>query len=143
LFFKFKILNKNPNLTNEYKFNTFIKDQKFDENLKPTLVRTGIKVYTDNPTEEFRLSMRSGNALKRGWTLGNGIGIIDFDYCNNIDNEGELGFLIINNSFENFEIKPGMRIGQGTWNVLLHADKEYEDSYKRKTREGGFGHTGL
>ena len=60
-------------------------------NVKPTLVPTGVKAYMP---ENFylQLSLRSSCPLKYWLVLANGIGIIDSDYVDNSDNEGEIFF---------------------------------------------------
>lgn len=120
--------------------NDFLNEQ--NQQITPTLVMTGIKVTIESYEEMFALFTRSGNAYKKGWQLENGLGVIDFGYYNNINNEGELGFLIVNMSYKDYILEPGDRIGQGTWIQLKHADESYESTYKRKVRKGGFGHSG-
>ena len=63
--------------------------------LKPTLVSTGVKCHLD-PGYYLELSVRSSTPLKYWIVLANGIGIIDADYYNNPDNEGEIFFQVIN-----------------------------------------------
>ena len=56
---------------------------------KPTLISTGVKCKLD-PNTWLQLSVRSSSPLKYWLMLGNGIGVIDRDYYNNPDNEGEI-----------------------------------------------------
>ena len=58
---------------------------------KPTLVSTGMKCHLD-PNTYLELSIRSSSPLKYWLLLANGVGIIDADYYNNSDNEGEIFF---------------------------------------------------
>jgi dUTP pyrophosphatase len=58
---------------------------------KPTLVPTGMKCYLD-PNTYLELSVRSSCPLKYWLLLANGVGIIDRDYVDNKDNEGEIFF---------------------------------------------------
>lgn len=103
---------------------------------KPTLVPTGIKCYmSDN--QYLELSVRSSCPLKYWLILANGVGIIDADYCDNEDNEGEIFFQIINLSPFPILLKKGDIIGQG---IL----KKYEimaDDAASGDRLGGFGST--
>lgn len=63
--------------------------------------------------------------------------IIDADYCDNPDNEGEIFFQIMNLSPFNIGIKKGEAIGQGIILPYLTTDN---DSASGK-RVGGFGST--
>ena len=45
--------------------------------------------------------------------MGNGVGVIDADYYNNPDNEGEIFFQLINLSPYTIQLKKGDIIGQG------------------------------
>ena len=58
---------------------------------KPTLVSTGMKCQLDAGTY-LELSVRSSTPFKHWIVLANGVGIIDADYYNNPDNEGEIFF---------------------------------------------------
>ena len=103
---------------------------------KPTLVSTGMKCKLDQGTF-LQLSVRSSSPLKYWLMLGNGVGIIDADYYNNPDNEGEIFFQIYNLSPFNIQIKKGEAIGQGIimpWGVT-------EDDFSITERVGGFGST--
>ena len=62
---------------------------------KPTLVSTGMKCKLD-PGTYLELSVRSSCPLKYWLILANSVGIIDADYYNNPDNEGEIFFQMIN-----------------------------------------------
>ena len=62
---------------------------------KPTLVSTGMKCKLD-PGTYLQLSVRSSSPLKYWIMLANGVGIIDADYYNNPDNEGEIFLQLYN-----------------------------------------------
>ena len=79
---------------------------------KPTLVSTGMKCKLD-PDTFLQLSVRSSSPLKYWLMLANGVGIIDADYYNNKDNEGEIMFQIFNLSPFHIKINKGEAIGQG------------------------------
>ena len=103
---------------------------------KPTLVSTGMKCkLADN--EYLELSIRSSSPLKYWLILANGVGIIDADYYNNSDNEGEIFFQIINLSPFPIMVQKGEIIGQG----IIKEYKLTEDDCATGLREGGFGST--
>lgn len=112
--------------------NNFTKATKY----RPTLVSTGMKCKLD-PGTFLQLSVRSSSPLKYWLMLANGVGIIDADYYNNSDNEGEIFFQIYNLSPFNIQIKKGEAIGQGI--ILPYAT--VEDDISAGERTGGFGST--
>ena len=103
---------------------------------RPTLVSTGMKCKLD-PGYWLQLSVRSSSPLKYWLMLGNGIGVIDADYYNNPDNEGEIFFQIYNLSPFNIKIKKGDAIGQAT--ILPYGVTS--DDVAMGERTGGFGST--
>lgn len=103
---------------------------------KPTLVPTGIKCELESGTY-LELSVRSSCPLKYWLVLANGVGIIDADYYNNPDNEGEIFFQIINLSPFDIELKKGDTIGQGIIKEYYLVDTDITTA----TRTGGFGST--
>lgn len=105
-------------------------------NMKPVLVKTGIKAYMQ-PGEYLQLANRSSNP-KKGLFLANGIGVIDADYYNNENNDGHIMFQYINLSPDAVTIKKGDKIGQGIFQQFLITD----DDFAEGTRTGGFGSTG-
>lgn len=77
----------------------------------PILVRTGVKV--EMPTDEFLMLVnRSSNPKKKKLVIPNSMGIIDADYYNNPDNEGEMMFAFYNVSNEPVIIEAGEKLGQ-------------------------------
>ena len=105
-------------------------------NAKPTLVTTGLKCKLD-PGTYLELSMRSSSPLKYWLIMANGIGIIDADYFNNEQNEGEIFFQIINLSPFPIFIKKGEAIGQGIIKSYLTTENDIASG----ERIGGFGST--
>ncbi len=115
------------------------------------LVRTGLAVELPNrPIEEcespggFTLWMeaqvrpRSGLALKKGITLLNAPGTIDAGY------REEIGVILVNHSKKDFLVKPGDRIAQLVFNLVVHPEKMiFSDAINETERKGGFGHTGV
>lgn len=104
--------------------------------IKPTLVSTGMKCKLD-PGTFLQLSVRSSSPLKYWVMLANGVGIIDADYYNNPDNEGEIFLQLFNLSPFNLQIKKGETIGQGV--ILPYLTTENDEATGE--RIGGFGST--
>lgn len=104
--------------------------------IKPTLISTGLKCKLD-PNTFLQLSIRSSSPLKYWLMLANGVGIIDADYYNNPDNEGEIFLQVFNLSPFNLQIKKGEIIGQGIILPYLIT----EDDSATGERTGGFGST--
>lgn len=103
---------------------------------KITLVSTGMKCKLDEGTY-LELSVRSSCPLKHWLVLGNSVGIIDADYYNNPDNEGEIFFQIINFAPFPIILRRGDAIGQGIIKPYLVT----EDDNATGERTGGFGST--
>ncbi len=103
---------------------------------KATLVSTGMKCYME-PGQYLELSVRSSTPLKHWLILGNGVGIIDQDYADNKDNEGEIFFQVINLSPFAIKLQKGDKIGQG---IIKNYNKINDDN-AGGTRDGGFGST--
>ena len=106
----------------------------------PVMVKTGIKAYMQED-EFLELANRSSNPGKKGLVLSNGVGIVDSDYYNNEENEGEIAFPFYNLSNESIVIKKGEKIGQGVFRKYLEADEDASNTLDN-TRSGGFGSTG-
>ena len=105
---------------------------------KPTLVSTGMKCKLE-PDTYLELSVRSSSPLKYWLILANGVGIIDADYYNNPDNEGEIFFQMINLSPYDILLKKGDAIGQGIIKHYLTTENDVATG----SRTGGFGSTGV
>lgn len=103
---------------------------------KPTLVSTGVKCHLENGYY-LELSVRSSTPLKYWLVLANSVGIIDADYCDNPDNEGEIFFQIINMSPFDIYLKKGDIIGQG----IIKKYEVTDDDKAEGERTGGFGST--
>lgn len=103
---------------------------------KISLVPTGMKCQLEEGTY-LELSVRSSCPLKHWLILGNSVGIIDADYYNNPDNEGEIFFQIINLAPFPIQLKRGDAIGQGIIKSYLIT----EDDSATGERTGGFGST--
>ena len=103
---------------------------------KPTLVSTGVKCHLEEGYY-LELSVRSSTPLKHWIILANSVGIIDADYCDNPDNEGEIFFQIINMSPFDIYLKKGDIIGQG----IIKRYEVTDDDKAIGERQGGFGST--
>ena len=98
-----------------------------------TRIMTGVKCKL-RPYMVLVLANRSSNPSKKGLFLANGVGIVDADYYNNPNNEGEIGFEFYNFSEEDKEIKKGEKIGQG---IIMTYNKVRGDN-TFGSRDGGF-----
>ncbi len=97
---------------------------------------TGVKACMEE-RDVLYLYIRSSFAIKYGLVLKNSVGVIDSDYYNNPDNEGNIIFVIENTSDNDFEIKKGTRFAQGVFMNYLTIDDD--NSFGK--RNGGIGST--
>lgn len=87
---------------------------------------------------EAQVRPRSGLSSKHGVTVLNAPGTIDSGY------RGEIGVILINHGFQDFEIAPGMKIAQMV--IARHETVSFTDADALSETErgvGGFGSTGL
>lgn len=110
--------------------------EPFKPGMKPTLVPTGVKVYMEDD-EYLMLVNRSSNPKKKNLIIPNGVGIVDADYVDNPDNEGEIMFAFYNMGAEPITIEKGYALGQGIFQKFLIT----EDDEAVGERVGGFGST--
>lgn len=101
-----------------------------------TRVMTGVKCEL-RPHMVLILANRSSNPSKKGLFLANGVGVVDSDYYNNPDNEGEIGFEFYNFSETETEIKKGDKIGQG----IISSYYTMPNDNASGARVGGYGST--
>ena len=123
------------NWVSEDNTHTHDKDDSF---LKPTLVHTGIKASMEED-EVLELYNRSSNPKKLGLILANSVGVVDADYYNNPDNDGEIMFAFFNFKPWDVTLKVGDRIGQGVFKKVLRPTVGLR--VKEEERQGGFGST--
>lgn len=83
------------------------------------------------------LKVRSGLSVKYNISLACS-GIIDSDYCNNKDNDGNIGIKFRNNGSEDKTLYKGERCAQG---IFLRYGVTSDDA-AQGLREGGYGSTG-
>lgn len=100
-------------------------------------VKTGIKAYFAED-EMLMLCNRSSNPKKKGLVIANGFGIVECDYADNEDNEGELAFAFMNIKDEPVTIQKGEKLGQAVFVKFLITDNDEAEG----KRTGGFGSTG-
>ncbi len=104
---------------------------------KITMIPTGIKAQF--PEDEMLLLFnRSSNPKKKGLIILNGVGVVDSDYYNNTDNEGEMAFVFYNMLEEDVTLLAGEKLGQGIFVKYAKTD----DDMAEGERIGGFGSTG-
>lgn len=104
---------------------------------KIAYVKTGIKASMYR-NEALILANRSSNPKKKGLVLANGIGLIDADYYNNEDNEGEIAFAFMNITTKPITIETGEKLGQGFFIEYLTTENDIAEG----ERKGGFGSSG-
>lgn len=101
-------------------------------------VKTGVKAcFPDDYV--LKLYNRSSNPKKLGLVIMNGVGIIDADYYNNPDNEGEIAFAFMNIKEEPVTLEYGCKLGQGIFEKYYTVDNEDAITTERTS---GFGSTG-
>lgn len=100
-------------------------------------VKTGVKATFPEDIALLLLN-RSSNPKKKGLELANGVGLVDADYYNNSDNEGEIAFAFKNTKSEPVTLQSGEKLGQG---MFVSYFTTIDDNVE-KERQGGFGSTG-
>ena len=107
------------------------------KDIKPTIVKLGIKVKMEKD-DVLKIYNRSSNAIKKNLILVNGVGIIDADYYNNPDNDGEIMVAFYNLGTADYTIKKGDKVVQGIFEKFLVVD----DDNATGERTSGIGSTG-
>lgn len=100
------------------------------------LIRTGVKAYIP-PDEYLDLRVRSSLGIKRQLMLATGASVIDADYYNNEENEGEIMVVLYNYGDETQTIAAGERIVQGIFTKYFLVDNDATTD----ERTGGTGST--
>ena len=103
---------------------------------KLCIVPTGVKAYMEDD-EVLYLHIRSSVAFKRGVRMLNSIGVIDADFVDNPDNEGEISLGLLSHNDDIVHIQKGERIAQGVFHKFLTTD----DDNAEGQRVGGIGST--
>ena len=92
-----------------------------------------VHMYCDNAL----LLIPRSSMGKQPIMIANTVGLIDNDYYGNEDNDGNIGFRLLNLGKTPYEIKAGDRIGQG---IFIKYGTVKNDNTISK-RSGGFGST--
>lgn len=100
------------------------------------ILKTGVKAYMLED-EYLALHVRSSIGIKFGVVLIQCQAVIDSDFYNNSDNEGNIAFRLHNTSDVPVLIKKGERVLQGIFSKYLVADNCNSDD----VRKGGIGST--
>ena len=103
---------------------------------RPRLVSTGIKCKLA-ADEYLEIVPRSSTPLKYWLIVANSPGIIDADYYNNPDNEGEIFIQLINLFPAPIQLRKGDKIAQ----AIIRKYYVTEDDAASGMRTGGFGST--
>lgn len=117
--------------------NDALTKEELKDKIKPTKVVTGIKATFPENIGLF-LYNRSSNPSKKGLVLANGVGVVECDYYENEENDGEIAGMFYNFFPFDVEIKKGERIMQGAFQQFFKTD----DDSAEGIRNGGFGSTG-
>lgn len=99
-------------------------------------IKTGIKAYMQDD-EVLELHIRSSVGIKKGIILSNATGIIDSDFFNNVDNEGNITLALRNMTETGYTFKPGEAVCQGIFKKYLIVDNDNATA----ERTGGIGST--
>ncbi|WP_101773558.1 dCTP deaminase/dUTPase family protein [Peptostreptococcus faecalis] len=102
------------------------------------LIFTDVKACM-NKNEVLLLHIRSSLGIKQNLVLANTTGVIDSDYYENEDNDGNIGFKLRNLSDKTVRISAGERVFQGIFMNYLTVDDEEN---LETARTSGFGSTG-
>lgn len=101
------------------------------------MVKTNIKARMDKD-DVLMIFPRSSMGIKKHVMLSNTVGIIDSDYYNNAENEGNIIISLHNYGDRILEVKPGEKIAQGIFVKFAVTD----DDKAEGMRVGGIGSTG-
>lgn len=99
---------------------------------------TDVKAYMQDD-EVLTLHVRSSIGIKKQLMFGNAVGIIDFDYYKNMQNDGNCCICLVNRGSRSVDIEKGERIAQGIFVKFLEAD----NIISKEERIGGIGSTNL
>lgn len=101
------------------------------------LCPTGFAVDLNDENLAMFIIPKSGLGHKKGIVLGNGVGLLDSDYHN------EVFVSVWNRSNETYRIQRGDFVAQAYFAPVVRVNFEVVDEFKRVVdRVGGFGSTG-
>ena len=101
-------------------------------------IETGIKARMEED-DVLLLFIRSSIGIKRDLGLPNGVAVIDSDYYNNKNNEGNIIIAIHNYGDETQYLETGERVMQGVFTKYFVVD---DDEPVSEQRTGGIGSSG-
>lgn len=101
------------------------------------MIKTNVKARME-PDDVLMIFPRSSMGIKKHAMLSNTVGIIDSDYYNNSENEGNIIIALHNYGDRILEINPGDKIAQGIFVKFGVTD----DDKAEGMRIGGIGSTG-
>lgn len=101
------------------------------------VIPTGVKAKMGS-NDVLLLYIRSSVGISKNVTLANSVGVIDSDYYNNPNNEGNIGLVLRNNGAKTVRLKKGERIMQGIFTKFYVTAEDQADG----KRKGGTGSTG-
>jgi len=120
-------------------FDLYSRKQVVVPSWQPTLIPLNLIVKI--PKGYFlMLCARSSLAFKKNLIVANGIGVIDQDYCGELD---EIKLSVINFSKKEVIIKRGERIAQAILIKITKANKFITVKKIGKRSRGGFGSTSI
>ena len=99
---------------------------------------SGVKSYMLED-EYLQMHIRSSVGIKKGIILSNITGIIDSDFYNNEENEGNITIALTNLTDKRVTFHSGDRICQGIFTKYLKADNDNT----KENRTGGIGSSGI
>lgn len=102
------------------------------------VIDTDLKAFMQSD-ERLNIYIRSSIGIKKGVVLTNQVSIIDSDYYNNPDNDGNIKLAIWNMSDETVVLEKDERIAQGEFSKYLTT---WDDNPRATKRIGGIGSTG-
>lgn len=102
------------------------------------IVPTGVKARFNGSEEGLFPFIRSSIPRKKGLLLANGVGVVESDYADNPDNDGNIGFMFLNFGSEAVTIKRFERIGQ----IVLLPILRFENAGYAGMERGASGSTG-
>lgn len=102
-------------------------------------IPTGLIFDIEKPRQMVGIYARSGNALKRSLIMANCVGVIDYDYIE------EVFVLTKADSDATITVKHGDRIAQGVVHSVFHPPiyETKERPTTKSDRDGGLGSTGI
>jgi len=102
-------------------------------------VPTGVKAYMQ-ADEVLCIHIRSSMAAKRSLVLMNTVGVVDADYYNSPESEGQIFVALYNRGTAPVNIAKGERIAQAVFQKYLTVDGD--NAGEGAKRQGGWGSTG-